>query len=214
MLPPMVEAAAALGPDVVSVVAQAPSLGASVVAGVLRGVAKGNGEPVHSVHRGVRISPLAGAELARISADGCDGQSGAAGSRSETPLVRRGDTYNLLAAADVALVTSGTATLEAALVGCPLVVAYRMSAFSYALARRLVKVPFIAMPNLLLGRRVVPELVQHDADAAHMTSEAGRLLRDASERARMLEDFGEIRRLLARPGAADRAAALALELLP
>jgi lipid-A-disaccharide synthase len=76
-----------------------------------------------------------------------------------------------------------------------------------------VKVPFIAMPNLLLGRRVVPELVQHEADAAHLSVEGRRLLGDASERSRMLADFGEIRRLLARPGAADRAAALALELL-
>jgi lipid-A-disaccharide synthase len=126
---------------------------------------------------------------------------------------RRGDTYNLLAASDAAFVTSGTATLESALLGCPMVVAYRMSAFSYALARRLVKVPFIAMPNLLLGRRVVPELVQHEADAAHMAAEARRLLDDAAVRSTMLEDFAEIRRLLDRPGAADRAARLALELV-
>ncbi len=127
---------------------------------------------------------------------------------------RRGDTYNLLAAADAAFVTSGTATLEAALVGCPAVVAYRMSAFSYALARRLVKVPYIAMPNLLLGRRVVPELVQHDAEPARLAVEARRLLDDAAERERMLADFAEIRAMLVRPGAADRAAALALELVP
>ncbi|MFN2375361.1 MAG: lipid-A-disaccharide synthase [Candidatus Binatia bacterium] len=172
MLPPMLEAAASLGPGVVPVVAEAPSLAADLVPGL----------------------------LARANA--------------ATVARRRGDTYNLLAAADAALVTSGTATLEGALVGCPLVVAYRMSAFSYALARRMVKVPFIAMPNLLLGRRVVPELVQHEADAAHLAAEAGRLLSDGDARERMLSDFGEIRRLLARPGAADRAAALALELVP
>jgi lipid-A-disaccharide synthase len=126
---------------------------------------------------------------------------------------RRGDAYNLLGAADVAFVTSGTATLEAALVGCPMVVAYRMSAFSYALARRLVKVPFIAMPNLLLGRRVVPELVQQDATAEAIAREAARILEDDTERARMIKDFAEIRTILARPGAADAAAELALELL-
>jgi lipid-A-disaccharide synthase len=126
---------------------------------------------------------------------------------------RRGDAYNLLGAADVAFVTSGTATLEAALVGCPMVVAYRMSAFSYALARRLVKVPFIAMPNLLLGRRVVPELVQQDATAEAIAREARSILEDETERARMVRDFAEIRAILARPGAADAAAALALELL-
>jgi lipid-A-disaccharide synthase len=126
---------------------------------------------------------------------------------------RRGDAYNLLGAADVALVTSGTATLEAALLGCPMVVAYRMSAFSYALARRLVKVPFIAMPNLLLGRRVVPELVQQDATAEGIAREARRILDDEAGRDRMKSDFAEIRRVLARPGAADAAAGLALELL-
>jgi lipid A disaccharide synthetase len=60
---------------------------------------------------------------------------------------------------------------------------------------------------------VVPELVQHEADAAHLATEAGRLLGDAGIRERMLADFAQIRRLLNRPGAADRAAALALELL-
>ena len=175
MLPPMIEAAATLGSDVATVIAEAPSLAPGLVGGV----------------------------LARFPA----------AARAAGVACRRGDTYNLLAASDVAFVTSGTATLEGALVGCPMVVAYRMSASSYALARRLVKVPFIAMPNLLLSRRVVPELVQHEADAAHLATEAGRLLGDAGIRERMLADFAQIRRLLTRPGAADRAAALALELL-
>jgi len=197
MLPPMVEATRSLGHDVVAVIAEAPSLAPGLVAGVLdaagnRGSRRaGEGRGRGAATNGIPQQPPSGWEIA----------------------CRRGDAYNLLAAADIAFVTSGTATLEAALVGCPMVVAYRMSAFSYALARRLVKVPFIAMPNLLLGRRVVPELVQHEADAAHIGAEARRLFDDASERERMLVDFGEIRRLLGRPGAADRAAALALELL-
>jgi len=199
MLPPMVEAVMSLGPDVVPVVAEAPSLAPGLVAGVLDGARRNRGQEQISAPR-TRESTID------------------AGNPYQSPIsaeiaCRRGDTYNLLAACDAALVTSGTATLEGALVGCPMVVAYRMSAFSYALARRLVKVPFIAMPNLLLGRRVVAELVQHDADASHMAAEARRILDDQPERERMLADFGEIRRLLARPGAADRAAALALELL-
>jgi len=125
----------------------------------------------------------------------------------------RGDTYNLVAASDAALVTSGTATLECALLGCPMVVAYRLSSFSHALARRLVKVPFIAMPNLLLGRRVVPELVQDEATPLRMAQELGLLLGEASRREAASRAFGEIRRQLVLPGAADRAAALALELL-
>jgi lipid-A-disaccharide synthase len=138
----------------------------------------------------------------------------AARTGSERVACRRGDTYNLLAAADAALVTSGTATLESALAGCPMVVAYRMSAFSYALARRLVKVPFIAMPNLLLDREVVTELVQDDVTPARLAAELRRVLGDEQLRERMREDFAAIRSRLACPGAADRAAALALELLP
>jgi len=126
---------------------------------------------------------------------------------------RRGEAYNLLAAADASFVTSGTATLESALAGCPMVVAYRMSRLSYAIARRLVKVPFIAMPNLLLDREVVCELVQDDATPSRLAAEGRRILEDAPLRERMTRDFAEICRLLTRPGSADRAAALAMELL-
>lgn len=128
-----------------------------------------------------------------------------------TVAVVRDDTYNLVAAADVALVTSGTATVECALLGCPMVVAYRMSAFSYALVRRLVKVPFIAMPNLLLGRNVVPELVQHEACPRRMAEEVARLLGDAESRRHTTQALAEISSLLLKPGAAGRAAQLALE---
>jgi lipid-A-disaccharide synthase len=126
---------------------------------------------------------------------------------------RRGEAYNLLAAADASFVTSGTATLESALAGCPMVVAYRMSRLSYAIARRLVKVPFIAMPNLLLDREVVCELVQDDVTPARLAAEGRRILEDATLRERMTRDFAEICRMLTRPGSADRAAALAMELL-
>jgi lipid-A-disaccharide synthase len=154
----------------------------------------------------VAESPSLAAELVpRVCAEA--GRAGAAVRRC------RGRTYDLLGAADAAVVTSGTATLEAALLGCPMVVAYRMSAFSHALARRLVKVPFIAMPNLLLGRAAVAELVQGEASPARIAAEVRALLADETRRRRMQDDFDEIRRLLVLPGAADRAAALALELL-
>ena len=126
---------------------------------------------------------------------------------------RRGEAYNLLAAADAAFVTSGTATLESALAGCPMVVAYRMSRLSYAIARRLVRVPYIAMPNLLLDRPVVTELVQDEASAVRLAAEGRKILEDESLRTRMMRDFGEICRVLTKPGSADRAAALAMELL-
>jgi lipid-A-disaccharide synthase len=181
MLPRMLDALRMLAPDVVPVIAEAASLEPGLVAAVAQ---RSN-----------------------------DGMAAGSGSPSVAAPVasRRGDTYDLLAAADAALVTSGTATLEAALVGCPMVVAYRMSTFSHALARRLVKVPFIAMPNLLLGRSLVPELVQDDAEPGRMAAELRAILGDDARRAAMSAGFAEIRRLLVRPGAADRAAILALE---
>ncbi len=128
------------------------------------------------------------------------------------PIVRE-QTYNLLSAADVAVVVSGTATVEAAVLGCPMVVVYRMSRFSYAIARRLVRVPFIAMPNLILRERVIPELVQGDATGERISAECVRYLDDPSARRAVRERLAEVRRALARPGAAERAADLALEKL-
>ncbi len=127
--------------------------------------------------------------------------------------VAAGDTYNLVAACDAVAVTSGTATVECALLGVPMVVVYRMSSFSYAIARSLVRVPFIAMPNLLLSRPVVPELVQREANPERLADELRRYLDDAALRRRVSSSLTEVHRMLVKPGAADRAAALALELI-
>jgi lipid-A-disaccharide synthase len=124
------------------------------------------------------------------------------------------DTYNLLAAADAAAVASGTATVEAAVLGCPMVVVYRMSRASYEIARRLVRVPFIAMPNLILGERVVPELIQAAATPAAIAGELAGILDSEPARRRMVARLGEVRRRLVVPGAATNAARLALEMLP
>jgi lipid-A-disaccharide synthase len=124
-----------------------------------------------------------------------------------------GDTYNLLAASDVVAVTSGTSTVECALLERPMVVVYRMSPISYAIARRLVKVPYIAMPNLLLGERVIPELIQGSLSGESLAAELERYLDDdelcRSARVRL----GAIREALVKPGAAERAAALAMEMI-
>ncbi|HYB97954.1 MAG TPA: lipid-A-disaccharide synthase [Candidatus Limnocylindrales bacterium] len=135
------------------------------------------------------------------------------GSGGRRIAVVRDDTYDLLAASDVALVTSGTATLETALLGCPMVVAYRMSAFTYAIARRLVKVPHIAMPNLLLGRTVVPELIQDEVTGPRMTQEVARYLDEPDYRARTVAALGKVRGSLRRPGSVRAAARLVLETL-
>ncbi len=75
----------------------------------------------------------------------------------------RGDAHQALAAADVALVKSGTGTLEAMLFGKPMVVTYRLGTLSYRVVKAMLRTPFVALPNILAGRRLVPELLQHDA---------------------------------------------------
>lgn len=108
--------------------------------------------------------------------------------------------------ADVAIVASGTATLEAALLGRPIVVVYRMHPWTYAIARRAVRVPHIAMANLLAGRRVVPELVQEEATPAAIAGEVRRLLEDAGARAGAEAGMREACAALGSPGATGRAA--------
>jgi lipid-A-disaccharide synthase len=125
----------------------------------------------------------------------------------------QGDTYSIIAASDLALVASGTATLETALLGCPMVIAYKMSPVTYTLARMLVRgVDYIGMPNLLAGRAIVPELIQGDVTAAQLVRAAEPMLAEPlhSETAAALL---AVRASLGAPGAAGRVAAMALELM-
>jgi lipid-A-disaccharide synthase len=129
-------------------------------------------------------------------------------------VVAAGDAYNLIAAADAAVVASGTATVETALLGCPMVVVYKLSAFSYRAARALVRVSHIAMPNILAGRQVVPELIQDDASGVRIADELNRYLNDRDYREETVRNLAGIREALVRPGAAGRAAEFLLEGLP
>ncbi len=118
------------------------------------------------------------------------------------------------AAADAALCKSGTSTLEAAVAGTPLVIAYRMHPLSYLLARRLVRVDWIGMVNLVAGRQVAPELIQGAASPEALEHAVRPLLDPASaERRAQLDALAEVRRRLGSPGAAGRAAELARSLL-
>jgi lipid-A-disaccharide synthase len=135
------------------------------------------------------------------------------GSRPLAATVVQGDTYNLVHASEVALVASGTATLETALLERPMVIVYRVSALTYALARRLVSVPFIGMPKLIVGRQVVPELMQDDVTGDRVSAETERFLDDAAHREATVAQLREVRQLLGGGGAARRAAALAAEML-
>ncbi len=125
-------------------------------------------------------------------------------------IIARGDTYDVVAAADAAVVASGTATVETALLGCPMVIVYRMAATSYWLARRMVGVEWIGMPNIILQRSVFPELIQEEARAPAIA----RAVRDVECRAdEMRGALHELRVALGEPGAAARAADLALEVV-
>jgi lipid-A-disaccharide synthase len=128
------------------------------------------------------------------------------------PLIER-DAYNLIAASDLILTASGTATLEVALLKRPMVIMYRASPLTYLAGRALVRVPCIGMPNLIAGRPIVPELIQGRACAAEIAREADAILSNP-ERARTIErDLDAVRAALGAGGAAERAADLALSLL-
>jgi lipid-A-disaccharide synthase len=124
-------------------------------------------------------------------------------------LVRERD-YAVRATLDVALCSSGTATLENALLGVPMVVLYKVSWPEYVVARALIRVKFIAMPNLLAGEAVVTELIQHHATPERLVAEAAALLDDPRRHAAVRDRLLAIRRSLGTPGAADRAAAAVL----
>ena len=135
--------------------------------------------------------------------------------RSHSAAIRivQGDTYNIAHAADLALVASGTATLEMALLERPMVIVYRLAPVTYALARLFVGVPFIGMPNLIAGRQVVPELIQSGVTPERIAAEAQRLLSDARAYSVAQDGLREVRTRLGEPGAATRAADLIFDLL-
>ncbi|MEO5331281.1 MAG: lipid-A-disaccharide synthase [Magnetococcus sp. YQC-5] len=113
--------------------------------------------------------------------------------------VRQGQTELLLAAADAALVASGTVTLETALLGTPMTVFYRVNRLTYEIGRRVIQVPHIALPNLLAGRTLVQERIQDDARPEVLANDLRGLLFDADIRERQRAGFREIRHHLAQP---------------
>ena len=124
----------------------------------------------------------------------------------------RGRSRDVMAASDVVLLASGTATLEAMLLKKPMVVGYRLSGFSYALLSKLVKVPHVALPNLLAKRQLVPELLQDDATAESLGAAVLERLENTKERVRLKEAFTDLHHTL-RQGADEKAAQAISDLL-
>jgi len=116
------------------------------------------------------------------------------------------ETYDALGAADLVIVSSGTATVEAALMNAPMIVIYRLAPLTAAIARLLVRTPMFAMVNLIAGKKIVPELVQNDFTPERLANEATRLLDSPDARAEIQRGLADVRAKLGPPGAIDRAA--------
>ncbi|RYZ59856.1 MAG: lipid-A-disaccharide synthase, partial [Chitinophagaceae bacterium] len=118
-----------------------------------------------------------------------------------------GQTYTLLTRAKAALVTSGTATLETALFGVPQVVCYKGSAISYQIARRLVKIKYISLVNLIMDKPVVKELIQGEMTVANIQAELEAILHNADRIGKMKADYSELKSILQKEGNASARAA-------
>jgi lipid-A-disaccharide synthase len=123
------------------------------------------------------------------------------------------DTYGALAAADLAIVASGTATLEAAIIGTPLIIVYRASSLNWRVFWPLIKVPFVGMPNLVAGRQIAPELLQDDLNPQCLSSMIIEMMTDHARLRRMRADLADVRGKLGEANASERAAREILESL-
>jgi lipid-A-disaccharide synthase len=128
-------------------------------------------------------------------------------------LVPPGGAQSVLAACQAAMVASGTATVEAAILGAPMVVVYRLSPLTHFLGRWLVNVPHVAMVNLIAGKRAVPELIQRDFTPEGVASEVRSLLEQPERREAMTRELDEVRRRLWEKGASRRAAKAVADIL-
>ncbi|HEY4595067.1 MAG TPA: lipid-A-disaccharide synthase [Thermoanaerobaculia bacterium] len=123
------------------------------------------------------------------------------------------DRFAAVADSHLALCASGTATLEVGLLGTPMIMVYRLARWTYAFARLVIRLPNVSLINLVLGRRVVPELIQGEANPERIAAEAVRLLTDAGERGRMRAALAEVRGRLGEGGASRRAAGEVADML-
>ena len=127
--------------------------------------------------------------------------------------VTQGDVYRVLKASDMALVASGTATLEAAILEVPMIIVYRVSFFSYWIGRMVIRVPSIGLVNLVAGEDVVPELIQGDVTPERLAREAIDILEQGDKRSAMLKKLRALREKLGQGRASEKTARIALEMI-
>lgn len=124
-----------------------------------------------------------------------------------------GFNYDVMALSDLIITASGTATLEAAILGKPMVIVYKVSSLTYWVARALTRVKYIGLVNLIAGKEIARELLQEEVNPERIAEEALRLLRNPVLYGKTVESLAEVRRSLGEPGAASRAARIVLSLL-
>lgn len=122
-------------------------------------------------------------------------------------------TYDAIQCCDAIMTTSGTASLEIALLQVPMLIAYRLAPLTYWLGKQLVKIPFIGLPNIIAGKVVAKELIQHDVTASNLADEIERLLSDEACRAKIMTELARVKELLGQGGGSKNMAKLALEML-
>jgi lipid-A-disaccharide synthase len=126
----------------------------------------------------------------------------------------RANTYDLMTHSELNLVASGTATLESAMLGRPLFVLYKTSGLTYLIARQLVKIPFIGLVNVVAGEKIAPEFIQGDCKPPIVAGEMKKHLKDRALLGQMATRLSGVRSKLGQPGASERVARTALEMLP
>lgn len=125
----------------------------------------------------------------------------------------KGNTYHSMRASDLMLITSGTATLEAACLGTPMIVIYKMSRLSWWTVKSLANIDLSGLPNIVAGREIVPELLQNDAQPSQITTIALKLLQSLEARKSQQEELRKVYAQLGNPGAAERTAQIILDCL-
>jgi lipid-A-disaccharide synthase len=127
--------------------------------------------------------------------------------------LHRGDNDKVLRSCDLVFVASGTATMEVGMMLKPMIIVYRVSPLSYWVAKRVVKVPYIGLVNLVAGEEVVPELIQDDVRAERLVQEARLLLQDEVRRDEVIKKLQEVRRKFGQAGASEKTARIALDMI-
>ena len=130
---------------------------------------------------------------------------------TDIEVVEKDNTHQLLAASDMLFTASGTATLEAAILGVPMGVVYKLNIITWMLSKWLIKIKYIALPNIIFNKLIVPEFIQSNANPNAMINYAQQLINDKEFRKSTSMELTKIKNILGDPGASDRAAQKILE---